>query len=110
VSARLASSSLVRAASDIVPSRCSSAARSFRATVDFPLPVSLSARRTLASADAVPDVNATKSKPIARTRATTGSSIDRTRSTRCARSRELGGSEQGQVSARRMTPSFSDAV
>ena len=90
VSARRASSpgSFARAAIDIVPSRCSSAARSFSATVDLPLPVSLSARSTLASADAVPDVNATKSKPIARTRATTGSSIERTRSASWARSRE----------------------
>ena len=65
---------------------------------------SLSARSTPASADAVPDANATKSKPIARMRAMTGSSSERTRSASCARSRDVGGSEHGQLSVRRMTP------
>ena len=47
---------------------------------------------------------------ISRVRAMTGSSSERTRSFSCARSRDVGGSEHGQLSARRMTPSFSDAV
>ena len=47
---------------------------------------------------------------MARTRATTGSSIERTRSASWARSRDVGGSEHGQVSASRITPSFNEAV